>query len=190
MCIQMNFDFLNQAGDCISLCQSPVKLREMRGIELQNLLAAIAEWDDDKNDENMLILDGIARILYANVLHSLRKDNIHENLILESMLYLRTQFRENLSIHELAQRAFMSESQFRRRFYKEADISPLQYREMHRMQRACALLLDTTLSIDEIADALGFGNAFAFSQRFRNHFGQSPSVYRRLESESQKQDRK
>ena len=38
MCIQMNFDFLNQAGDCISLCQSPVKLREMRGIELQNYL--------------------------------------------------------------------------------------------------------------------------------------------------------
>jgi AraC-like DNA-binding protein len=44
-----------------------------------------------------------------------------------------------------------------------------------RQQRALALLEDTSLSMSEIAERLGFSDLSSFSQAFKRWFGVSPS---------------
>jgi transcriptional regulator GlxA family with amidase domain len=64
-------------------------------------------------------------------------------------------------------------------FKKSLDISPGAFYLRLRLQAARRLLLDTRLSMQDIAVRCGFGSHSAFSRIFRHHFGVSPSGYRR-----------
>ena len=47
-----------------------------------------------------------------------------------------------------------------------------------RAERAATLLLQTTLSVQEIGERVGWSDLSYFARRFRAHFGCSPSAYR------------
>lgn len=60
-------------------------------------------------------------------------------------------------------------------FASAAGLSPLAYVHRARMARARVLLADPTLSVKEVAHALGYEHANDFSRAFKRHFGVSPS---------------
>lgn len=63
---------------------------------------------------------------------------------------------------------------FRRSFAaRPATISP-----GFRIQRACQLLLHSSLSVSAVAVSAGFADPFYFSRAFRREVGCSPSAYR------------
>ena len=47
-----------------------------------------------------------------------------------------------------------------------------------RIQHACHLLLDQALTLDEVAEAVGYSTQFSFSKAFLTHTGTRPSAYR------------
>ncbi len=70
---------------------------------------------------------------------------------------------------------------FRKRFLREAGVSPGQFREQRRISRAIELLRYTQLPHREIAEILGFEDALYFSRRFKHAVGISPRTYRQRE---------
>ena len=52
------------------------------------------------------------------------------------------------------------------------------YVEKKRMQQALTLLGDKNRSLQNIAEALGYGNANYFSKAFKRVYGKTPSEYR------------
>lgn len=75
--------------------------------------------------------------------------------------------------------AAMSERTFYRAFGRVAGMTPHQWVLSARLRRAQEMLEATTLSIEAIADACGFGSAVTFRQRFHERCGVSPSAWRR-----------
>ena len=65
-----------------------------------------------------------------------------------------------------------------KRFYKENGHSFLKYVIELRMNRACALLTGTSLSVKEIAESVGYPDQLYFSRIFKNRFEMTPSEYR------------
>ena len=59
-------------------------------------------------------------------------------------------------------------------------ISPGQFILQKKMETATQLLTSTDLPIASIADSLGFGSQFYFSNFFKKQTGMTPSSYRRL----------
>jgi AraC-like DNA-binding protein len=49
-----------------------------------------------------------------------------------------------------------------------------------RVQRGCALLCESDLSLAEVADAAGFFDQSHFTRVFRQYTGTTPGAYRRL----------
>lgn len=84
-----------------------------------------------------------------------------------------------LSIAMLAQRAHVSESFFRRDFKKKYGISPLQYINNTRIERAKNLLTTNYYSIAEVALLSGFENSNYFCTAFKKSVGQTPSKYKK-----------
>ena len=63
-------------------------------------------------------------------------------------------------------------------FQRYAGCSPKSYIQSYVMNQARYLLANTTKSIGEIAEEIGFSNSFHFSKVFKETFGLSPSAYR------------
>ncbi|MEE9405459.1 MAG: helix-turn-helix domain-containing protein [Algisphaera sp.] len=87
-------------------------------------------------------------------------------------------FDQPLAIDELAAVAHLSPSRFAHLFREQLSVTPLQYVEAQRLQRARQLLQHTGLSISQIASEVGFAEPFYFSRRFKLATGVSPRAYR------------
>ncbi len=84
-----------------------------------------------------------------------------------------------LTVDELARQAATSPRTLARRFREQTGTTPLQWLITARVRRAQELLETTSLSIDRIAGAAGFGCAAALRGRFHRSVGVSPKAYRR-----------
>lgn len=83
------------------------------------------------------------------------------------------------TVHSLADALNISESSLNRKFRREMGISPGAYLDQLLLRESSRLLLETDLTISEIAEQLQFGDQFYFSRYFRQHLGEPPSWYRK-----------
>lgn len=94
--------------------------------------------------------------------------------------WLQVNFQVKPDFEGIAAALGMSYDGFRKRFTKEAGVSPARYHTLRRMDRACELLLNETLTVKEIALYLGFVDEFHLSKRFKQIIGVSPTGFRNL----------
>lgn len=85
----------------------------------------------------------------------------------------------DLSVEALARRTAMSPRHFARVFAREFGVTPARYVERARVEAARRLLEASDGSLDEVADACGFGSAETLRRAFQRQLRVSPSSYRR-----------
>jgi AraC-like DNA-binding protein len=85
----------------------------------------------------------------------------------------------DINSQKLARDLGVSYTWFRRTFTQHTGLSPHQYRLHLKLGRARTMLLDTSLTVKEIAYRTGFGSAYYFCRFFRQKTGSSPSQWRR-----------
>ncbi len=98
----------------------------------------------------------------------------------ETIDYIDKNIDREITVQGLAQQAKVSISIFAHAFKKEIGISPYQFILKQRLARSKQLLIDkdAKLSISKIAQMCGFSTASAFTNRFSQKEGISPSKYR------------
>lgn len=102
----------------------------------------------------------------------------HSALVVRAIDYIRDNIRLNLSVKEIAQVLFVSESKLRKDFRDETGMSLGKYIDHLVFLRAKQLLGDRTLSVGQISQRLGFCDQFYFSRRFKENFQQTPTQFR------------
>lgn len=94
--------------------------------------------------------------------------------------YLYEHLGEEITLPHLAAHFAVSPSHLSRTFKQVTGFGLREYLVNLRIQRACELLLSTTLSITDIADKCGFNDSNYFGDAFRKAIGVSPRDYRKL----------
>ncbi len=89
-------------------------------------------------------------------------------------------YRQNTSLETYAAQCCLSPSRFAHLFKQNVGVSPMEYRNRLRIERAKDLLLDTDLPIQSVADLVGFADHSYFSRVFTAQAGSSPSQYRKM----------
>lgn len=102
----------------------------------------------------------------------------HENLI-EAAALMEANLEEPLSLDEIASLVGVSRRQIERLFKRYVGEVPTKYYLDMRLRRARSLLLQTSMSVMEIALACGFQSPPHFSKCYRDLFGHTPSAERR-----------
>jgi AraC family transcriptional regulator of arabinose operon len=97
----------------------------------------------------------------------------------DAMDFMCHHLGEAMSIERLAEMAGLSESRFAHVFRKQTGVTPLQFLEQQRLDRARQLLELTSRPIQAIAEEVGFGQPFYFTLRFKRLTGLSPRDYRK-----------
>jgi AraC-like DNA-binding protein len=91
---------------------------------------------------------------------------------------------ERMQVSALASLIHVSPSYYFALFKRETGYAPIDFFIHLRMRRACRLLETTTLSVKEIADELGYDDAFYFSRLFKSVTSLAPTDYRLLKRNS------
>jgi transcriptional regulator GlxA family with amidase domain len=107
----------------------------------------------------------------------------HQHLIQAAQL-MEANLEEPLPLDVVAGRVGVSRRQIERLFKRHLGVVPSKYYLEARLRRARALLLQTDLSIMEIAVACGFESPPHFSRCYRSQFGRTPSAERQRKGEA------
>lgn len=116
-------------------------------------------------------------ILLRNNLLELQKEISRDNVIMESIKYMETNFGDEITTKILAEKSGYSSEHFCRKFKKATGLTPMSYLKIYRLEKACKLMQNKNLNIKEIANYCGFDDANYFTRCFKLHFGIAPTKY-------------
>ncbi len=88
-------------------------------------------------------------------------------------------YAENLSLESLAERFGYNPAYFSRKFRQLTGLPVSQYMLGRKVSRACYLLITTRLTLEEIAETLGFYDVSHMITRFKQVEGVTPAQYRK-----------
>ncbi|MES2322654.1 MAG: helix-turn-helix domain-containing protein [Pseudomonadota bacterium] len=92
--------------------------------------------------------------------------------------WLSRHMDQEWNIADLAEHCHTSPRTLLRRFQKAVGLSPVQYTQQLRVERAKSLLESTTLSLEEITGRCGYENVSTFSKVFKRWANVTPREYR------------
>ena len=92
--------------------------------------------------------------------------------------YIHTHYKDKITIEELAKTASISKTEVLRCFKAIMGLSPINYLNSYRLQRAAHMLINTEKNIQEIAEVCGFDDNSYFSKLFKKKYHVTPHDYR------------
>ena len=99
--------------------------------------------------------------------------------ILEVTRYICENFHQEITLSDVAKRAYMEETYFSKQFKKLTGFGFSEYVSQVRMQQATELLRNSKLSVSKIAELCGYSSGNYFGDAFRKQKGMSPTEYRK-----------
>jgi len=163
--------------------------RQIYFLELRSLLVRISPAMADEPDFFEFHLKS-PETIYDLVIHILQKlgDGIKQDSQksqdeLKSRLiqYVKENFQDkNISLSSIADDFDKSESYISHFFKKYCDVNFYSLLESLRMERAQELLSQTSLSISEISESVGYSSMHSFRRAFKKVYGVSPSSFREI----------
>ncbi len=109
--------------------------------------------------------------------HSKRLGSNASQTVRAAMAYIHAHYDQPLTRTELAAQVALTERYLTHCFHQELGITPIEYLNRYRIQRAKTLLEQGSLSITEVAMAVGYSDSSYFSRVFRQEMGVSPRAY-------------
>ncbi|GLX66535.1 hypothetical protein MU1_08790 [Paenibacillus glycanilyticus] len=102
-----------------------------------------------------------------------------QTIIQEVLKEIHAKFYSQLTVHELASRHYVSESNLRKKFTETVGVSPKQYMINLRMEEAKRLLRQTDKAIESISSEVGFTSSSRFYDFFVRAVGVTPYEWRK-----------
>ena len=166
-------EFYNLMDNCSFLNKIPYteELETIFKIALKNRL--------QRNEKEIFQIDAAFRLLLAPfIVPDFFKLPENERIV-EVVNYINTNMQENITVEKMAQIAGYNRSHFCVIFKNLFKVSPKEYVLQLKIKKAQELMMNTSLSISEISDRLGFYNCSYFTRVFKAKTNLSPSEYRK-----------
>ena len=107
-----------------------------------------------------------------------------QNIVKKAINMISQGFLNTHSVADLAKELHLSDRHLRKLFVKELGCPPIQIAKYSKGIFAKKLLLNSKMTITDIAFKSGFGSIRQFNNTFKNMFGVAPSKYRKEYSKS------
>jgi YesN/AraC family two-component response regulator len=103
----------------------------------------------------------------------------HSDVIRKVIAFMKSNYRHEISLEELARAAYISPSYLSKIFKRETGYTINNYLSKIRIDESKKLMADKTLSLLTICGMVGFEDQSYFSKVFKKQEGVSPAQYRK-----------
>lgn len=127
----------------------------------------------------IILIQSLRYYMKTNSTNTLFLSALNDKYIRESIEQIHASPARNWKLEDLARTAGLSRTIYAERFSKLTGTTPMNYVTQWRMERARKLLKSPTISVDEVADRVGYSASESFQRRFKKCVGMTPSAYRK-----------
>ncbi len=106
-----------------------------------------------------------------------KKSQSVKNAIIKASKFIEENFSEDITLKDIANHVYLHPNYFLKIFKKYYGVSPNEYLNEIRIERAKYMLMATEKSVSEIALTCGFGSQTYFSSVFKKQTGSTPSQF-------------
>jgi LacI family transcriptional regulator len=147
---------------------------ESAGFRAAQELDRLMKAGDTISDEEIII-----QPTYIVQRHSTDILAVEDSNVSRAMMFIRDNSRRNITVEDVAQAAAVSRRVLEKRFRRLLDSSVLKEIRASRTRSIILMLMETDMSISEIANTMDFPGIDHFSRYFRQEAGMSPMAYRK-----------
>ncbi|MBE6594623.1 MAG: helix-turn-helix domain-containing protein [Ruminococcaceae bacterium] len=122
---------------------------------------------------------GLLYLVMGELMPLMKRQTLSQGAAFAASVRAYIEAHPDFRVAELARHCGMSESGLYACFRRELGTTPLGLRNRIKVERATVLLEETDLSVEEIAERLGFGNAACFRKIVKEVTGKTPSAIRK-----------
>lgn len=166
---------INESYYLEDLYDFPVILPDLHKNALNSIFNRL--FDTDNVFDEYICYYEIVKIL--SLVSQIKAQKLPVNLK-DTLLYIKENYKEKITIEGLAKIANLSPSHFFAIFKKTMGVSPIAYLNNYRLSMAVELLLKSENTIAEISDSVGINDSIYFNKMFRKAYQMSPSKYRKI----------
>lgn len=130
--------------------------------------------------ELMKILILIFRLYYQDKEKERSRNIFHHILVEQTVEYMKKYYAENLSCDYLAKRAYLSSNYFSKIFHECTGYSIIQMLQKIRVEKAMELLQTTLLTVDQVAERVGYSDTKHFYYIFKKVVNCTPGQCRKI----------
>lgn len=165
------FDYAHQA---LELGVVNYLLKPIPKKKLMDAVEKAIAIDEDKTRKGLMnkIVDDT--LLQANQISTMNKS------VQEVLDYVEDHFYEDISLKGMAEIVHLNASYLSSLFKEEVEMTFSEYLTRRRLQEAKKLLMQTDLTVNEIAEKVGYQTAKYFIKLFKQYEKATPSSYRKM----------
>ena len=162
----INFRLLDGDFNEVQLSANPVKLMHDDG-NLSGMFSSAAQYY--KNNARTML-----KAKTYELIHNIFPIEANDECMIA---YINRHYTHSFSIPDLAERSNISEAAYRKKFRQITGLSPIQYINRLKIEKACELLVNQELSTADIAEFLNFSTLSYFYRIFKEIKGITPQEY-------------
>lgn len=159
---------------------SPVQPTRSHFTEVLHLFESIEQ--EAKNHAE--IANYLTMALLTKLAAFLREEGIPEKqqtptLVTEARSFIDKNYKENIRLNDIAKATHTNAYYLSHLFKAEVGLSPMKYVILRRLGEAQNLLINTDMTITQIAAQVGYNNSNYFQNVFKSALNMTPGEYRR-----------
>ena len=108
----------------------------------------------------------------------------NNNYLVRAIEFIQNNFYHSIGVNDVSSHLGISRNYLFTLFKNGMGHSPSEYLTYCKLNRACHLLDDSALSVENVAYSCGYDSLSVFSKAFKHKYGLTPSAYRKLKHEN------
>lgn len=108
-----------------------------------------------------------------------RQGNATVNIVQKAVALMEKNIENTLTITKISEQVGHSQRQLERKFISSLGVTPKNYYTNIRLSFARKLVIETRISLTEVAIRCGYKSVSQFTKEFRSKYENSPSIFRR-----------
>ncbi len=187
--LQINYSFFKKWLDESSFfhCNSTVYHNTSKYIELKRIIAQLIYINYNDTEHNELLTISLAYQIVLELIKNFRsfdqnqlnQNSKHLQRLRAIIQYLNTNYMDNITLEQIAEKEFLSPSYFSHFFKINMGVSFFNYLTGIRMNHAVNELITTNHTMEQIAANNGFANNRYFVDCFKKKYEMLPKEYRK-----------
>lgn len=163
--------------------ESPV-FHFTRGSQIKDCLLELMKINNEYAHSTDLRIQSLLNLFFAELMDNAPQNNssvthtAKDQYVRKAINYIQINYMNHITVSILADYIGLNRSYLTTLFKECLNVPPQAYITRFRMNKACMLLKDKTITITEVTTMSGYNDPVVFQKAFKNTLGISPSKYR------------